>query len=185
MNLNEVDWTQIPAPEDDGGASHLPGTRIPSITLPATDGSTVDLETLEGRSVIYTYPMTGRPDVPLPDGWDRVPGARGCTPQSCTFRDHSTELKELGVEHIFGISTQDTEYQKEAAERLHLPFALLSDADLRLKNALNLPTMTVEQKTLLKRLTLIVDGGCITHAIYPVFPPDESAASVIEWLRTS
>lgn len=185
MNLNEVDWTQIPAPEDDGGARHLPGTRIPSIELPATDGSMVDLANLAGRSVIYTYPMTGRPDVPLPDGWDMVPGARGCTPQSCTFRDHSAELKQLGVAHIFGISTQDTDYQREAAERLHLPFALLSDADLRLKNALNLPTMTVEQKTLLKRLTLIVDDGRITHAIYPVFPPDESAASVIAWLRTS
>ncbi len=182
MDLNEVDWTQIPTPLDDGGAKHLPGAQLPSVALPATNGEMVDLAALNGRTVIYTYPMTGRPDTPLPDGWDMLPGARGCTPQSCGFRDHSNELTQLGVSNLFGISTQDTHYQKEAADRLHLPFALLSDSNLLLQSQLNLPAMKVEEVTLLKRLTMIIDDGYITHVMYPVFPPDESAASVIRWL---
>ena len=185
MDLNKVDWTQIPAPVDDGGAKHLPGAQLPSVELAATTGETVDLSALVGRTVIYTYPMTGRPNTSLPDGWDMLPGARGCTPQSCAFRDHSAELKQLGVSRIFGISTQDTQYQSEAANRLHLPFALLSDSKLRLQSKLKLPVMKVEEATLLKRLTMVIDDGRITHVIYPVFPPDENASAVVQWLSSS
>jgi len=182
-NLQSVDWADIPKPENDGGASHLTGLVVPSVELASTTGETIHLASLSGRSVVYAYPMTGRPDVPLPDGWDSVPGARGCTPQSCSFRDHLVELNQLGVHRVFGVSTQKTEYQKEAADRLQLPFALLSDADLQLQNALNLPVMTVAEMTLLKRLTMVIDDGQITHVFYPVFPPDESAEQVINWLR--
>lgn len=182
-NLNEVDWSAIPEPEDDGAAGHLDGLRLPSVPLPATGGETVDLSALEGRTVVYAYPMTGRPDRALPDGWDQIPGARGCTPQSCAFRDHAAELRDLGVERIFGLSTQDTAYQREAAERLHLPFPLLSDAELALARALNMPMMTVEGATLFKRVTLILRDGGIETVFYPVFPPDRSARDVIDWLQ--
>ncbi|GAB5415684.1 MAG: peroxiredoxin [Congregibacter sp.] len=182
MSLLEVDWSKIPAPHDDGGAAHLPGAALPSIALRATRGEMVDLSALAGRTVIYTYPMTGRPDTPLPQGWDMLPGARGCTPQSCAFRDHLSELLGLGVKRVFGLSTQDTPYQQEAAERLHLSFPLLSDAELCLQRALTLPVMEVEGMVLLKRLAMIVDDGVISHVIYPVFPPDENAAMVIDWL---
>ena len=185
IDLHRVDWTQIPAPKDDGGAKHLIGASVPSVILTATSGEMVNLAALAGRTVVYAYPMTGRPDVPLPDGWDMLPGARGCTPQSCAFRDHLDELTRLGVSRIFGLSTQGTEYQQEAANRLQLPFSLLSDEDLLLKNGLNLPVMSVEGMTLLKRLTMVVDDGVITQVFYPVFPPDESAARVIDWLKGS
>ncbi len=138
-----------------------------------------------GASVVYIYPRTGRPGQKLPDGWDAIPGARGCTPQSCSFRDHFAELRGLGVAQLYGLSTQDTEYQREAAERLHLPFALLSDAGLQLTHALGLPTFTVEGMTLIKRMVLVIDSGIITKVFYPVFPPDESAAAVVAWLRAS
>lgn len=182
-DLHTVDWSQIPTPVDDGAADHLFGARVPSTKLSATDGAIVDLQSRSGRTVVYAYPMTGRPDVPLPDGWDMVPGARGCTPQSCAFRDHSDELSQLGVGKIFGLSTQDSTYQQEVVSRLHLPFALLSDKDLLLKNALKLPVMIVDEMTLLKRLTMIIDEGIITHVFYPVFPPDDSARIVMDWLR--
>lgn len=182
-NLTQVDWSQIPAPSDDGLADHLPGTVLPSLRLTGTDGSEVDLSKLEGRTVVYVYPMTGRPDVPLPDGWDLIPGARGCTPQSCAFRDHFAELRALGVEHLFGLSVQDTDYQREATERLHLPFPLLSDGDRAFAGALNLPTFEVYGRTLLKRLTIIVHTGRIEHVFYPVFPPDQNAYDVMQWLR--
>ena len=182
-NLLDVDWTAIPAPRDDGAADHLPGTRLPAIALPATNGEQVDLSSLPGRSVIYAYPMTGRPDVPLPDGWDLIPGARGCTPQSCAFRDHAADIASLGVAGLFGLSTQTTQYQQEAAGRLHLPFPLLSDADRLLSKALSLPVFEVEQVVLLKRLTLIVDDGVISKVFYPVFPPDQNADVVLDWLR--
>ena len=182
-DLKTVDWKQIPIPENDQSANHLAGTTIPSLELQSTDGSNVNLSLLKGCTVVYAYPMTGRPDVELPDGWDMLPGARGCTPQSCSFRDHADELAQLGVHHLFGLSTQDTTYQQEASERLHLPFALLSDAKLLLQKALNLPVMTVNDSTLLKRLTMIVDDGKITHVMYPVFPPDENAINVIKWLK--
>lgn len=154
---------------------------IPSLALAATSGEEIDLAALPGRTVVYAYPMTGRPGVALPGGWDEIPGARGCTPQSCAFRDHHAELQALGA-RVFGLSTQDTEYQREAAERLHLPFPLLSDAGLRLTNALRLPTFEVEGMTLHKRLTMVVQDGRIEHVFYPVFPPDRNAEEVMGWL---
>jgi len=184
MKLHEVDWSTLPIPEDDGGASHLAGLPVPSIPLPATDGATVDLRTLPGRVVIYLYPRTGKPGVPLPEGWDVLPGARGCTPQACAFRDHFEELRSLGVERLFGLSTQDTEYQREAAQRLHLSFLLLSDADLRLATAMRLPTFEVEGMTLLKRLTLFIEDAVVQHVFYPVFPPGRSVEDVVRYLAT-
>ena len=182
-NLLSVDWSKIPAPPDDGAAKHLVGLPLPSISLAATDGRPVDLASLEGTIVVYAYPMTGRPNVPLPDGWDMLPGARGCTPQSCVFRDHFAELRALGVSYLFGLSTQTTAYQKEAAERLHLPFALLSDSDFRLQEALRLPTFEITGMRLLKRLTMVISKHRIEHVFYPVFPPDRSASDVVDWLR--
>ncbi len=182
-NLTDVDWSQLPVPEDDGAAEHLPGSALPSLSLEATDGRSIDLSALAGTTVIYIYPMTGRPDVPLPEGWDMIPGARGCTPQSCAFRDHYAELEELGVSQLLGLSTQDSAYQAEAAERLHLPFPLLSDEALRFAEALKLPTFEVAGKTLLKRMTLIAKEGRIAMVFYPVFPPDRSAEDVIAWLQ--
>ena len=173
----------IPAPQDDGATLHLRGLTLPSVLLPATDGSVVDLSALTGRTVVYIYPRTGRPGEPPPDGWDAIPGARGCTPQSCSFRDHFAELKQLGVTRMFGLSTQDNDYQREAVERLHLPFPILSDRTLELTRALTLPTFTVAGMTLLKRMVFVIDGGTLTKVFYPVFPPDRSAAEVIAWLR--
>jgi peroxiredoxin len=173
----------IPAPQDDGATRHLAGMTLPSLMLAATDGSVVDLSALRGRAVVYVYPRTGRPGVNLPDGWDAIPGARGCTPQSCSFRDHFAEFKQLGVARVFGLSTQDSDYQREAVERLHLPFPVLSDADLTLTRALNLPTFVVEGMTLLKRMVFVIDDGVMTKVFYPVFPPDKSAAEVAGWLR--
>ena len=175
----------LPVPVDDGATRHLAGIRLPSLALDATDGSKVDLAQLRGRTVVYAYPRTGRPGQPLPTGWDGIPGARGCTPQSCAFRDHYVELKAQGVAQVFGLSTQDTDYQREAVERLHLPFPLLSDAALRLTQALGLPAFDVDGMRLIKRLTLVIDDGVITRVFYPVFPPDESAAEVLGWLAAS
>lgn len=182
-DLFAVDWSRIPAPRDDGAAAHLAGMRLPAGPLPATSGEAVDLSTLTGRTVVYTYPMTGKPGVALPDGWDMIPGARGCTPQSCAFRDHFAALKSAGASHVLGLSTQDTDYQREAAERLHLPFPLLSDAGLTLTHALGLPTLTVEGRILLARSAWIVDDGRIVHVLYPVFPPDRNAADLLSWLK--
>lgn len=177
------DWSQIPAPQDDGAARHLTGLPFPSIPLTATDGSEADLSVLPGRTVVYAYPRTGVPGVENPDGWDLIPGARGCTPQSCAFRDHFAELKSLGVDHLYGLSTQSSAYQREVAERLHLPFPILSDADLKLTQALKLPTFETAGMVLLKRLALVIEAGVITQVFYPVFPPDENAATVVAWLR--
>ena len=185
MSLTQVDWSTIPAPADDGKADHLTGMALPDISLPATKGGAVNASTLQGVTVIYIYPMTGRPDRDLPHGWDMVPGARGCTPQSCAFRDHAAELKTWGVDHLFGLSTQTSAYQAEAAERLHLPFALLSDAAGAFGAALNLPGMVVEGQALHKRLTLIASDGVIVKTFYPVFPPDQDAQNVIAWLRAN
>ena len=172
----------LPAPQDDGACAHLSGMRVPSIPLPSTAGGRVDLAALAGRTVVYCYPRTGRPDEdPLP-GWDAIPGARGCTPQSCAFRDHYAELRSLGIAEVFGLSTQDTAYQAEAVQRLNLPFALLSDAKLELTRALKLPTFEVQGLTLVKRLTLILRSGVIEHVFYPVFPPDTNAPAVVHWL---
>lgn len=181
MSLNELP-ADLPVPDDDGACDHLSGMQLPSVPLPATDGGVIDLAALTGRTVVYCYPRTGRPDEPLPTGWNEIPGARGCTPQSCAFRDHHAELLALGAD-VFGLSTQDTDYQQEAAERLHLPFLLLSDADLTFTRQLGLPTFEVDDLQLLRRVTLIVHAGDIEHVFYPVFPPDRNAADVIEWLR--
>jgi len=175
----------IPVPQDDGAARHLPGMTLPDMALPATDGKMVNLSRLKGRTVVYVYPRTGVPGVDAPAGWDDIPGARGCTPQSCGFRDHFGELKKLGVAQLFGLSTQDTSYQQEAAARLHLPFAILSDEKLAFTRALKLPTFTTSGMTLLKRMALVIDDGKITHAFYPVFPPDKNAEDVIAWLQAS
>lgn len=182
-----TDLTQLPEglepPIDDGASAHLVGRALPMIALPSTAGSPVDLGRLTGTAILYCYPMTGRPGAPLPGGWNEIPGARGCTPQACGFRDHFAELRALGVSHVFGISTQTTAYQREAATRLHLPFALLSDAGLELQEMLDLPTFEVDGELLLKRLTMVVQGGEIAAVFYPVFPPDRSAADVVDWLR--
>jgi peroxiredoxin len=180
--VDTPDWSTIPAPRDDGAALHLPGRRTPPVPLLATDGSTVDLSTLPGRTVVYAYPRTGRPGIANPEGWDMIPGARGCSPQSCAFCDHFAQLRALGVLHLFGLSTQDTAYQAEAAQRLQLPFPLLSDAAGALTRSLRLPTFEVQGMTLLKRLTMIIDDGVITRVFYPVFPPDRNAAEVVAWL---
>jgi len=173
----------LPRPVDDGTCDHLIGMPMPDITLPSTADRTVDLGALPaGRTVIYCYPRTGRPGEQMPDGWDEIPGARGCTPQSCSFRDHHRELMDLGAE-IFGLSTQTIEEQREVAGRLHLPFELLSDADLRFTRALQLPTFQAAGMTLIKRLTLVIRDSVIERVFYPVFPPDESARQTIDWLR--
>jgi peroxiredoxin len=174
----------LPVPQDDGAARHLTGVTLPDVPLAATDGVRVTLARLAGRTVVYAYPKTGEPNVPSPDGWDMIPGARGCTPQSCGFRDHFGALKSLGVGHVFGLSTQDSAYQREAVERLHLPFPILSDEDLALTTAIRLPTFNVAGMILLKRLALVIDDGVIRKVFYPVFPPDLNAEEVVAWLET-
>jgi peroxiredoxin len=172
----------LPVPVDDGAAVHLTGMQMPPVALRSTDESMVDLSSLPGLVVVYAYPRTGRPDREVPTDWNAIPGARGCTPQSCAFRDHHDELRALGA-RVFGLSTQGTDYQREVVERLHLPFPLLSDADLLLTRALQLPTFDFEGETLLRRLTLILSDGRIEKVFYPVFPPDRNAGEVIAWLQ--
>jgi len=181
-SIETPDWSKIPAPKDDGATRHLLGARVASVPLRATDGSIVDLSRMRGLHVVYAYPRTGLPGVANPPGWDMIPGARGCTPQSCSFRDHFAELRALGVDALFGLSTQDPEYHLEAARRLHLPFPLLSDDALALTHTMNLPTFETAGMTLLKRFTLIISNGTIEHVFYPVFPPDRNASDVISWL---
>jgi peroxiredoxin len=171
----------LPVPEDDGACDHLPGMVLPAITLSATVGDDIDLSQLgAGRTVVYAYPRTGQPGVPLPDGWDLIPGARGCTPQSCAFRDHYGALKTAGL-RLFGLSTQATDYQREMVARLHLPFPVLSDSGLHFTRALDLPSFEVDGNTLIKRLTLVIRDGRIEHVFYPVFPPDSGAETVLAW----
>lgn len=179
--MSEAD---LPMPVDDGGADHLTGMVLPSLALPATNGQEVDFAAFSGLVVIYAYPKTGRPDVPAPADWHMIPGAKGCTLQSCAFRDHHADLRALGVDHVFGLSTQGTDWQREAVARMHLPFALVSDAGVRLADALNLPRMEVAGETLLRRLTLIVRNGVIERHFYPVFVPEANAGEVCDWLRT-
>src|SRR3984885_7959741 len=183
-NLLEVDWSKIPAPSDDGAAAHLVGMTIPPLSLVATDDTSVTLSALPGRTVVFAYPRTGEPGkIALVDDWDMIPGARGCTPQTCAFRDLFAELKAAGAAHVFGLSTQSNEYQTEMAGRLHLPFPVLSDEKLALTSALALPTMHVAGLTLIKRLALIIDGARISQVFYPVFPPDRNAGDVLAWLK--
>lgn len=178
---------ELPIPEDDGAAAHLEGARMPRLDLPATDGSLVAVDRPPlgfDRLVLYAYPRTGRPGVPpLTADWDQIPGARGCTPESCGFRDHAADLAAAGAA-VVGVSTQSTDYQREAVERLRLPFPLLSDADLRLANALRLPTFEAGGEVLLKRLTLLAHDGLVEKVFYPVFPPDSHAEEVLEWIQT-
>lgn len=185
-NLLEVDWSKIPAPEDDGAANHLTGMTIPPVSLRATNDTAVTLSELAGRTVVFGYPRTGEPGkIGLVDDWDMIPGARGCTPQTCSFRDLFAELKAAGAKHVFGLSTQSNAYQTEMAGRLHLPFPVLSDEQLELSDALSLPTMEVADQTMIKRLAMIIDDGKITHVFYPVFPPDRNAGDVLEWLKAN
>jgi peroxiredoxin len=176
----------LPVPVDDGGCDHLPGMAIPPVPLQATDGSTVRLDDpVPGWTIVFAYPRTGEPDADPPGGlaaWDAIPGARGCTPQACASRDHHAELVAAGA-RVFGLSTQDTAYQREMAERLHLPFPVLSDEDLALTWALDLPTFEHAGLTLLKRQTLVIRAATIEHVFYPVFPSDRDAAQVLDWLR--
>ena len=180
-NLNQLP-TDLPVPQDDGACNHLVGMGLPNIALLATDGAWVNLSQLAGRLVIYCYPMTGQPNVPLPEGWDQIPGARGCTPQSCAFRDHYQELQALNA-NVFGLSVQSTEYQREMATRLHLPFQVLSDEQYQFQKALNLPTFVAAGMTLLKRVTLISHQGRIEAVHYPIFPSDSDPAWVLDYLR--
>ena len=183
-SLQDVDWSKIPAPDDDGAAAHLVGLAIPKVSLRATDDTMVTLSALQGRTVVFGYPRTGEPGkVALVEDWDMIPGARGCTPQTCSFRDLFGELKAAGASQVFGLSTQSNDYQIEMASRLHLPFPVLSDEKLELTHALDLPTMEVAGLTMIKRLALIVDDARITHVFYPVFPPDRNAADVLAWLK--
>ncbi|MEU4086605.1 redoxin family protein [Streptomyces aureus] len=182
-----TDYTTLPAglpvPEDDGAADHLRGTRMPDLRLRATDDATVGLGELgAGRTVLYVYPLTGRPGTDLPDGWDSIPGARGCTAETCGFRDHHQDLLAAGAARVYGLSSQETDYQREVTERLRLPFQMLSDPGHSLAKALHLPTFTAGGLTLYKRLTLIIENDVIEHVFYPVFPPDEHADQVVAWL---
>lgn len=189
MNQNDllaVDWNRIPAPQDDGAARHLVGVTLPPVSLLATNGAMVSLADLSGRTVVFGYPRTGEPGkIALVDDWDMIPGARGCTPQTCAFRDLFADLKAAGAEHVFGLSTQSNVYQSEMAGRLHLPFPVLSDEALEFTRALNLPTMEVAGLMMIKRLALIIDDGRITHVFYPVFPPDRNADDVLAWLKAN
>ena len=183
-NLLDVDWSQIPAPPDDGAARHLAGAKVPDIALTATDGTQGSLAKLAGRVVVFAYPRTVVPgQIALVDDWDMIPGARGCTPQTCAFRDLHKVMITAGAARVFGLSTQDNAYQREAADRLHLPFPLLSDDTLALTKALQLPTMAVAGQTLIKRLALVIDDGTISRVFYPVFPPDRNAGDVLAWLE--
>jgi peroxiredoxin len=175
----------LPVPHDDGAADHLPGLAMPSVALAGSRGGEVDLAALgSGRTVLYVYPMTGTPGVALPDGWDEIPGARGCTPESCGFRDHFDELRDAGASAVFGLSTQTPETQREVAARLALPFELLSDPDAFLGDRLGLPTFQAGGATRYRRITLILQAGAIEHVFYPIFPPDGHAAEVLAWLST-
>lgn len=179
-NLTELP-KELPVPSDDGAADHLLGMKLPQVTLHATTGLQVNVGQIPGVLVLYCYPMTGQPNVPLPDGWDQIPGARGCTPQSCSFRDHYQEIRTLGAE-VMGLSVQSTEYQREMARRLHLPFPVLSDDNYEFQKALKLPAFQAAGMTLLKRVTLIARAGHILAVHYPVFPSDSDPQWVIERL---
>ena len=183
MNLTEFP-DNLPEPVDDGAADHLESMRMPKLSLPATSNENIDIHKAPGYLVIYIYPMTGRPDTPLPDNWDEIPGARGCTPQSCGFRDHFAELQKLNA-MVYGLSVQSTVYQREAKERMHLPFELLSDSSFQLKKKLNLPTFEADGMELYKRMTLIIKNRVIVKVFYPVFPPGENADHVLEWLKAA
>lgn len=171
----------LPVPENDGACDHLQGSLLPALSLASTEDSLVNLSCLEGTAVLYFYPLTGRPDTPLPQGWDEIPGARGCTPQSCGFRERHLQFSELQT-MVYGISAQSSDYQREVKARLHLPFELLSDQALQLKRSIGIPTFIADGMELYKRVTLVCRNAVIRKVFYPVFPPDKNAADVIRWL---
>ena len=173
----------LPVPVDDGAADHLPGLRVPSLLLESTAGELNLAEQARELLVLYVYPRTGRPGIEPPAAWDETPGARGCTPQSCGYRDHGDELRALGA-NVIGLSAQPLDDQREAVERLGLPHPVVADPELRLADALDLPTFDFAGQRLYKRLALVAEHGTIMKAFYPVFPPDENAAEVIAWLRS-
>jgi peroxiredoxin len=174
----------LPVPVDDGACNHLQGLAVPSIALRSTKGRMLDLSRIGSRrTIVYVYPRTGEPDKDPPPGWNEIPGARGCTPETCAFRDHYKEMKALGAE-VFGLSSQTTAYQQEMVHRLHVPFEVLSDADLKLTHALRLPVFSIAGMTLIKRLTLVIRDGKIEKFFYPVFPPDKHAEEVKAWLNS-
>ena len=181
-NFHELP-ADLPVPLDDGLTVHLKGMKLPKVVMAATNGKMVEISSIKGKLVIYCYPLTGRPNVPLPEGWDQIPGARGCTPQSCAYRDHYQELQSLGAQ-LLGLSVQATDYQKEMAERLHLPFPVVSDANYEFQKALNMPTFLAGGMTLLKRVTLIANNGVIEAVHYPIFPSDSDAAWVVDYLKS-
>lgn len=183
-NLTSVDWSKLPAPQDDGAADHLQGTQLPPISLQNTMGGFIDLSKLSGLTILFAYPMTARPDQELPDNWDQIPGARGCTPQTCSFRDDLEQLKAAGVDQVFGISAQSTDYQLEAVKRLHLPYGLLSDSEGIARSALKLPYMNVEGVALLSRLTMAIVDNRIEKVWYPVFPPDQNSTEILNWINS-
>lgn len=172
----------LPVPTDDGGCDHLTGMAVPSLLLPAVSGASVDLSASRGRTVAYFYPRIGNPNQPAAAGWAAIPGAKGCTPEACGFRDHQADLHALGAT-VCGISAQPLSEQREATQRLNLNFELLSDEGLKLATALALPTFDFNGTTLIKRLTLIIDNGVITRVFYPVFPPDTHAGEISVWLQ--
>lgn len=174
----------LPIPLDDGACQHLEGSQLPSITLLSTTGQEVDLSEIAGTTVVYIFPMIGRPDGPPMTGWNEIPGARGCTPQSCGFRDNHDDFQALGAK-VYGLSAQTHDAQQEAVARLHLPFELLSDASLIFAKALVLPIFIYQDLRLIKRLTLIIRGGKICKVFYPVFPPNENALQVLDWLMST
>ena len=181
-NLNQLP-TDLPIPQDDGSTNHLNGLKLPNLSLNASNGKAINLADIKGKLVVYCYPMTGQPNVALPEGWDQIPGARGCTPQSCSFRDHYQELQELGAE-VLALSVQPTEYQKEMVDRLHLPFQVVSDVNYQFQKALNLPTFVAAGMKLLKRVTLIANNGEIEAVHYPIFPSDSDPSWVIDYLKS-
>ena len=185
--MSDAPFTQLPSnlpvPENDGACDHLLGSPLPDLSLVSTSDHHINLRRRPGLTVLYAYPLTARPGTPLPSGWDEIPGARGCTPESCAFRDHHTEIRQLGAE-IFGLSTQSTDYQREVRERLHLPFHLLSDEAFTFTDALSLPTFTAGSMRLLRRVTVISDYGVIKRVFYPIFPPDRHPADVVSYLKT-
>jgi len=190
MSVSEPELTRLPEnlprPINDGAADHLSGQALPPLMLVSTSGEHISLDALgPGRSILYVYPLTGRPDVDLPDGWDMIPGARGCTSEACDFRDHHTQLREAGAARVFGLSSQETSYQRELVSRLQLPFAMLADPQLALAVSVGLPTFATGGMTLYKRLTLVVRDGVIEHVFYPIFPPSTHAQQVLTWLRTA
>ncbi|MCJ1396083.1 hypothetical protein MMC18_008971 [Xylographa bjoerkii] len=177
--------SDLPVPTDDGACDHLTNAGLPNTTLPSTGSPSnpLDVSQLHDLTIIFCYPRTGAPDEVVPTTWDAIPGARGCTPQACSFRDNLPALKEHGVKNVYGLSTQGTEYQKEVHDRVHLPYELLSDEGLGFVKAMRLPTIEWEGKQLVKRITLAVEKRKVVKYWYPVFPPDRNVLDVLDWLK--